>query len=862
MPEEPGDPSQVRALFLEAIELPPALRSSVLNRDGLTDDTRQELRALLEADAGSETFLDKTLDADRLLVGGIGQRFGPYETTALLGRGGMGTVFRASRIDGELQQTVAVKVVEHGWLSPRALERFRQERQILAGLVHPNIARLIDGGTRPDGVPYLVMEQVEGLPLDRYCEAHTLSTAQRLRLFLPLCDAVGYAHQKLIVHRDLKPSNVLVTSEGEPKLLDFGIAKMLDAGSDTASQTLVLTPEFASPEQARGEEITTATDVYGLGAVLYHLLTGHPPHETAGKSNADMQHRICEPPTRPSTQRPELKGDLENILLKALHTEPRRRYHTPGELKDDIENWLAHRPVRATPDHWTYRLKRLVRRNTLATAAVALAVVATISGTAVSLYQAHRAHVRFAQVRDLANRFIFDFEASIRDTPGTLEARRKVAATGREYLDNLAADAGHDPILLRELAESYYRLGQVEASAHEIDLWFAHIQKSAAILKDLKDDCCGAPAQRALYLKDLNDLVNYWVDISPGKAVPPAEEGFRLAKDFYSKYLNEPSAARAMVGAQFMLGVAQVDVGQTPSSRMNLEAAVQRADALLQVSPDDIELAAVRADAGNRLAGVLSILGALREARDAEAKSVEVLDRLISTHPERVTWRNLRIRMAAATAGIIRRLAESDPSLKPQIMPALRLASTMARENVARNPGDNAAYDLAFVMTARLATQLARDKALKESQRVWQDATAMLDTLGRRDPSSHRLLYLRANAWLNQGSNLLDLHDWTGASAAFDKSEEFANQILRKTADDWATMDFLVGSLAGHSVALRHLGDSEGARSRCRLAMKDAVTLFSVRKNDRMPVFDIDRLRSECRILGVPDLTRAAAQSK
>ncbi len=459
----PVDPARVRRLFLRLLDLPAPDRSKLLGE--LPAEVREELQALLDSDRGSETMLRGIVDGGRIPVTGPGERFGPFQTTALLGRGGMGAVYKAERADGELSQTVAIKVIERGWLNPRSLDRFRQERQILAGLVHPNIARLIDGGTRSDGVPYLVMEYVDGLPLDQFCDQKELKIAERLRLYLPLCDAVDSAHQQLIVHRDLKPSNVLVDASGEPKLLDFGIAKAIDQGAGAETQTITLTPNFASPEQARGEQATTATDIYGLGGVLYFLLTGRAPHAAENLSATELQRLIAEtPPVRPSSIDPALRGDLENILLKALHPEPARRYHSAREMGEDILRYLAHRPVLATPDRISYRASRFFTRHRVACAAGALAIVAAIAGTAVSLYEAHRAQQRFAQVRDLSNRFIFDFEGAIRDTPGTLAARRMVASTARQYLAQLAQDAARDPNLRRELAESYSRLARVEMS--------------------------------------------------------------------------------------------------------------------------------------------------------------------------------------------------------------------------------------------------------------------------------------------------------------------------------------------------------------------------------------------------------------
>src|SRR5450432_4901318 len=482
------DDVAVRHLFLRALDLAPETRAAFLDNSEAPAEVRAAVLTLLRYDAGSGTFLQQAVSRERPTIPD-GERFGPYRLGPLLGRGGMGAVFRAERVDGELHQTVAIKIVEHGWLAPRAVERFRVERQILASLVHPNIARLLDGGTRDDGLPYLVMEFVDGVRLDQYCDQHELPLDARLRLFLPLCDAVDYAHRKLIVHRDLKPANVLVTAEGEARLLDFGVARVLDAGFDARTQTLVLTPGFASPEQVRGEEVTTATDVYGLGAVLYHLLTGRAPHAVENLSPYELQRAICEtPPTPPSEIRPELRGDLQNILLKALDPEPSARYHSARELGADIENYLEHRPVLASPHGPWYRLRRFVRRHTLATAAATVAVLAIGTATGVSLYQAQRARQRFAQVRELANHFIFDFEKSIRYTPGTQDARRLVADTARQYLTSLVADARGDPGLTTELAESLRFLSFIEFSAARSEAALRDLQQALTLLRSVRAD--------------------------------------------------------------------------------------------------------------------------------------------------------------------------------------------------------------------------------------------------------------------------------------------------------------------------------------------------------------------------------------
>ncbi len=303
---------QVREILDQAIGLDAAQRPSYLEAACAGDtDLRREVESLLLSHerAGSVFLknpaadLKSALGSDSHKSSRVGRRIGVYQIVEQIGHGGMGEVYRATRADGQYDKQVAIKLVRVGLDTPALLERFRNERQILASLDHPNIARLYDGGTTQDGVPYLVMELIEGTPIDQYCEEHALDIPARLDLFSHVCAAVQYAHQRLVIHRDIKPGNILVTAEGVPKLLDFGIAKMLDspAGSET---TLLrpMTPEYASPEQVRGEPITTATDVYSLGIVLYRLLTGRSPYAESTRTPLELARAICEvEPLRPST---------------------------------------------------------------------------------------------------------------------------------------------------------------------------------------------------------------------------------------------------------------------------------------------------------------------------------------------------------------------------------------------------------------------------------------------------------------------------------------------------------------------------------------------------------------------------------
>lgn len=415
---------KLKDLFDAALEKEPEERAAFLH-EACADDPvlRREVESLLQAHSEQEGPVEQLKDElASSLQGRIsptvseGQQVGPYEIIEELGHGGMGRVFLARRADGQFDQQVALKLLGIGFPSHESRQRFLAERQILATLNHRHIARLLDGGVTDDGQPYFALEVVEGEPIDTYCNARDLSIKERLALFLDVCDAVHYAHRKLVVHRDLKPSNILVApveageqSRGTVKLLDFGIAKLLDpevAGSQAIPRTqtgfLPMTPSYASPEQVRGESITTASDVYQLGVVLYELLTGVQPYDVEGRTPSEIERIICEEkPTRPSTavtqaatasstersfdsvQR-QLRGDLDTIVMKALRKEPGRRYESVEQLAEDIRRYLEGRPVSAHPDSWTYRGRKFVRRHRWGVGVVAVILV-LLAGYAVTI---------------------------------------------------------------------------------------------------------------------------------------------------------------------------------------------------------------------------------------------------------------------------------------------------------------------------------------------------------------------------------------------------------------------------------------------------------------------------------------------
>ncbi|HXU33110.1 MAG TPA: serine/threonine-protein kinase [Thermoanaerobaculia bacterium] len=427
---EPGW-SQVDRLFAEALDRPTAERPVFLEAACAGDTAlRGEVEQLLAADAEGRGFLERPPDELlRLTLDDPEEsgHLGPYRLLRKIGSGGMGTVYLARREDEHFRRDVAIKFLRFGLAGTQAFHRFVAERQILARLEHPNIARLYDGGSTDDGRPYLVMERVEGLPLDLYCDRHRLTIDQRLVLFQKICAAVQYAHQNLLVHRDLKPANILITPEGEPKLLDFGIAKQLAPEEDdvllrTRIGLRLLTPRYASPEQIRGEAITTASDVYSLGVLLYELLSGRSPYPASALPQYEIERAICEEePERPSlaVSRPEppslaeiaaarrlrpqalvhrLSGDLDNIVLMALRKQPRRRYGSASQLSLDLERHLGNLPVTARSDTLRYRTRKFARRHRAAVAATA-AVILVAAGFVASLIAQRR---RLGEERDKA----------------------------------------------------------------------------------------------------------------------------------------------------------------------------------------------------------------------------------------------------------------------------------------------------------------------------------------------------------------------------------------------------------------------------------------------------------------------------
>ena len=653
---------RVKGVFQAALDRPPEARAAFLDTACGDDlDLRREVKSLLGAEERAGAFLSQPA-ASTTEEEVAGRRIGPYRLLGKIGEGGMGVVYRAVRDDDVFRKTVALKIA-HGSAGPEHLRRLGQERQILGRLQHPNIATIFDGGTTDDGRPYLVMEHVEGPPIDAHCAARGLGTRERLQMFRAVCGAVHYAHQNLVVHRDLKAPNILVTAEGQPKLLDFGIAKLLAAGVDpdsapTATLLPMMTPEYASPEQVRGQPVTTASDVYSLGVVLYELLTGSRPYAVRTDSLEEIVRTVCEtqPPlpsvaaeergrTAPSAaSRPapsELRGDIDTIVLKALRKEPDRRYLSALEMSEDLRRHLEGQTVLARPDTVTYRLSKFVGRHRLGAGAAALVLASLLGGLALTLRQARiaetnraRADQRFDEVRKLANTLLFDVHDDIRDLPGATRARERLVATASKYLDSLSADAHDDPTLRRDLAAAYERLGDVlgrTLSAKYGDS-LASYRKALAIREALF-------AARSRRPEDAEGMVRLEFRIGQTlramNRLADAERTFRVAAEQLQAFESRTTRdLRSQVGGVLtQLSEVLVRLDRGEAARRSVEQAVEYEEAFGRDHPDDVqarsELALayyVDADARGHRGEHLRALARVQQAR-------AILEELVRREP-------------------------------------------------------------------------------------------------------------------------------------------------------------------------------------------------------------------------------------
>lgn len=670
MPMTPVEWNAVKEILNSALECEPADRPTYLEQAcGGDGALRRQIEALIEADGQAWSLMEAPAAASSSLTAPTrlptsGERIGAYELLQEIGHGGMGVVYLARRADDQFDKKVAIKLARVGMGGDSMERRFRAERQIVASLDHPNIARLLDGGATADGRPYLVMEYVEGQPLGQWCDGRNLSTRERLEIFLEVCAAVQYAHQHLVVHRDLKPSNILVTEEGTVKLLDFGIAKLIDpdltgdSGERTGTLFRLLTPDYASPEQVRGGPISTASDVYALGVVLYELLTGEKPYRVTESSPVEMLWIICErEPAKPSAvlkppASKALAGDLDTIILTALRKEPSRRYASVGAFAQDIRRHLGGLPVEARTDSFGYRAGKFVRRHRAGVAAAALVVAALAGGLVMTLREARRARAaearaerRFNDVRTLAHSFLFEFHDAIRDLPGSTAARALVVRRALEYLDSLARESAGNPELRRELAEAYQKVGDVEGNPYHPNLGdlkgaLASYDKAIALLEPVVASAKVTDAEQSTLANAY--LVGGGIRVvagDPKTAVAMAEKGLALRRRLAERNPGDARRATDLAQAWQFYAFNLSAVGRMSES---YEALLKQAAILrdrLAATPADRQL---RRSLGQNIymtAGALQSRGDFNGAGKAFEEAALVIESLLREDPGSTQFR-------------------------------------------------------------------------------------------------------------------------------------------------------------------------------------------------------------------------------
>lgn len=623
----PHDWERVKSILASALDLVPDERDGYLDEacDG-RGDLREEVTSLLAAHARipdevslTHPFAGGASHAadERLAASMLGTTVGAYRLVDVLGQGGMGVVYLAARADGVHEGEAAVKLLRRGF-QPEDLARFRAEQRILARLEHPGIARLLDAGVTDDGQPYLIMEYVAGSPITEHCDAGRLEVDARLGYFAEICDTLRYAHRNLVVHRDLKPSNIMVDREGRVKLLDFGIAKLLDEDAYpgaplTRTGLRVLTPEYASPEQLRGEPVTTSSDVYGLGLLLYELLAGRRPFRLDGLSAAEVERVVCgTDPVRPSQAidaaaalargatpeklRRKLTGDLDVIVLTALRKKPERRFASVRELAEDLRRHRNGQTVTARPATVRYRLSRFARRHRMPLAALMLVVFSLVAGIVATTRQALETRRRLDEVRSLANTLLFDLHDAVEDIPGTTPVRRLMVSNALFHLDALAGDLGRDPDLKGELAEAFERIGRIQGDPQFANL--GDLQGSLASYaraRELRDEILAAApddrdARRArAHIVSRQAVIDSW-NGDNDLAIARSGEALAELEELLVGNAGDAGLRAEIARVRDERGWWRMWAGELEDGIADSRAAVAEARDLLVVSPDDLDL--------------------------------------------------------------------------------------------------------------------------------------------------------------------------------------------------------------------------------------------------------------------------------
>lgn len=791
----PADWSKVEEVFLAAAELSGHARVNYLDQVCASQpELRAEVESLLAAEEKGQGALTGAVNvaAEGLANDDLrGQRLGPWLLGDIIGQGGMGSVYLGTRADGQFEMRAAVKILRRGMESGQLLARFRYERQILAQLNHPGIAQLLDGGSTPDGRPYLVMEFVDGLPLDVWCREHKLTLADRCRLFARVCEAVSYAHRNLVVHRDLKPSNILVTADGSPRLLDFGIAKLLSpeaSGEETltAISARPFTPDYASPEQILGQRVTTSSDVYSLGALLFQLLTGTRPHKLSTYTEDEVRRLALEArPERPSVVSHDrgISLDLDNIVLMAMRREPERRYASVDELRQDIERYLEGRPVLAREDAFAYIAGMFLRRHRVGVAATVLVLTSVVVGSVIALREAgiaasqrdiaqherdtarraqtnaerehgiaeqqrEKAEQRLGNLVELANRTLLSIQDQLERIPGATEPRKQIVTSTLAYLDTLVTQGPGDRDLALAVASGYIRMGDVLGSPLTPNLGDTagarkSYEKALALLNGLGSgfDVSLRRFTALAHIGSLHQEAGKLADAGKFYRLATVEAGrVPSANRDDEKYLNEMaslhlenSRLQAKLSDKEGLGEARLAVSIHEKLAARYPAKEEYAQAL-------------SADYGN-LSLLLMTAGRREDARLVALKTISARELNSSRHPDDVLLkRDLLMgygRMGDLTGGpFFGRTGGNDKAALEYYLKAVEVAAWLAKADTS-NQLAGADHAVALM---RAGSVLPGPEAIPQSIEYLRQAETILGETLRRNP---RVRFVRANLGLS-----------------------------------------------------------------------------------------------------------------
>ncbi len=814
---------KIKEIVGAALECEPGKRETYLDQACSRDrELRAEVESLLAAYDNADELSQHPLAAQVADSPSQFTNIGSYRLIRELGVGGMGEVWLAEQTE-PVRRQVAVKLIRAGMYDSSAVQRFRMERQSLAVMDHPSIAKVFDAGATPFGQPYLVMEYVEGSSITDYCDRKKLGIRERLTLFLQVCAGVQHAHQKAIIHRDLKPSNILIVEvDGKPtpRIIDFGLAK---ATSPTASGeslhtqvgSFMGTPGYMSPEQLDPDihDIDTRTDVYSLGVVLYELLTGFLPFETKDWKQRRLDEVLRElretdpqsPSTKVSTNRDTstskaearamqpaqlaslLQGDLDWIALKALEKDRERRYRTPDQLAADIENYLCSRPVVAGPTSSAYRLRKYLQRHAAAVAVVSIVILTLATGVGVATWQARRAQRRFDQVRHLANVFLFDFEQSIHNVPGATKARQLLVKTALEYLDSLSRDAAGDAELTRELAAAFEKVGDIQGDpgsgnvGNSTDALHSY-ERAMSLRSGLGDKESRDPAIRLAFVEVLDKIAV--LQLRTGNvdgAMQSAQQAVSLAEYVVQAGHSNRAATTQLASAYINLANAEVRGSSSQLASGHCQKAIDLLEPLDAASAGDRDIQNRLATAYWRMGLVFVQLNSFEKAIPYLGKALPLLEKLLAGDPnDAVVRRQLMIVLSQLS---ISSTYSHSPDYKLNVERSRRSVA-IAEQAVATDPANVEAVSDLVAVAASAAAVFREGARYADAKHVFERAISAGNSLVERDPGSKQNQLSLAVTRVNFGSELTESGDFPAAMEEFRLADQIYGNLLQQSPGD------------------------------------------------------------------------------